>query len=185
MPYGHSLTIYGHIHTMCSCAIVAVRPDGGFPSRAALRAVGGIGPKSYEQAAGFLRVPASSIAQSGGEPLDCTAVHPESYAAARVLLAELGHTPAELRSAAGRATIGAAAARALTSVERRVSLAAACAVGERSLTQIGEALNAAERDPRSELGSCVVGILATRQIVANTWRVRVLQLSLHVVMSCT
>jgi uncharacterized protein len=59
------------------------RAHGCFKSRAQLLEVPRLGPKAYEQCAGFLRVPGSS------EPLDNTAVHPESYAAARLLLHRL------------------------------------------------------------------------------------------------
>ncbi len=55
--------------------IVAFRDENGrFRSRAQLREVSGIGPKTFEQAAGFLRI------RGGDQPLDATAVHPESYA---------------------------------------------------------------------------------------------------------
>ncbi|MFN8614013.1 MAG: Tex family protein [Vulcanimicrobiota bacterium] len=60
--------------------IVAHRnSQGAFRSRAQLRKVPGFGPKAYEQAAGFLRV------RGGEEPLDASAIHPESYAIARAL----------------------------------------------------------------------------------------------------
>ena len=137
-----------------AAAIVAARPAGGFASRESLRRVKGIGPKSFEQAAGFLRVPAETIPADaeGGEPLDCTAVHPESYAAARALLRALGHAPAALRTPAGRAAVGAAAAAAASPAGgRAAALAAACGVGARALAQIVEALNSAERDARDAL----------------------------------
>lgn len=61
--------------------IVAYRDaNGPFQSRAELKKVKGLGPKAYQQAAGFLRIP------GGRNPLDNTVIHPESYAAARALL---------------------------------------------------------------------------------------------------
>jgi len=64
-----------------AAAIVAQRDESGpFQSRAGLKQVKGLGPKAFEQAAGFLRVPGSK------HPLDNTTIHPESYDAARALL---------------------------------------------------------------------------------------------------
>lgn len=54
--------------------------NGAFKNRAQLRKVAGFGPKAFEQSAGFLRV------RGGDEPLDASAIHPESYAIARALL---------------------------------------------------------------------------------------------------
>ena len=62
-------------------AIVAHRDENGpFGSRAELKKVKGLGPKAFEQAAGFLRVPGSR------NPLDNTTIHPESYDATKALL---------------------------------------------------------------------------------------------------
>lgn len=58
--------------------------NGPFRSRAELKEVKGLGPKTFEQAAGFLRI------ADGARPLDNTAVHPESYALAERILAEIG-----------------------------------------------------------------------------------------------
>lgn len=134
-------------------AIFNSRPPGGYRSRDALRKVKGIGPKTFEQAAGFLRLAAIAIADEsqGGEVLDCTAVHPESYANCRALLAAIGHEPDELRTAPGRAKVGAAAAAAVATAENRATLAAKCGLGERALAQVVEALSMAERDAREAL----------------------------------
>jgi uncharacterized protein len=65
--------------------IVAYRDaNGPFQSRAALRKVTGLGPKAFEQAAGFMRI------QAGTNPLDASAIHPESYEVAEALLARAG-----------------------------------------------------------------------------------------------
>lgn len=61
--------------------------NGPFPSRTALRNVSGLGPKAFEQAAGFLRI------RAGDQPLDFTAIHPESYPVAEALLGQAGLAP--------------------------------------------------------------------------------------------
>ncbi|WP_110516208.1 Tex family protein [Herpetosiphon llansteffanensis] len=67
-----------------SAQIVSHREEHGpFRSRVALKKVKGLGPKAFEQAAGFLRI------RDGDEALDASAIHPESYAVARNLLAKL------------------------------------------------------------------------------------------------
>ena len=66
-------------------SIVAHRDaQGAFPSRAALKKVAGLGPRAFEQCAGFLRI------QGGKEPLDASAVHPEAYGVARKIVAACG-----------------------------------------------------------------------------------------------
>lgn len=65
--------------------IVAWRDENGaFPSRAALKKVAGLGPRAFEQCAGFLRI------RDGKEPLDASAVHPEAYDVARKIVAACG-----------------------------------------------------------------------------------------------
>ena len=130
-------------------AIVQARPAEGYVSRSALLAVKGVGPKSYEQAAGFRACRATR--RAGGELLDCTAVHPESYPAARRLLARLGASADALTSTKGRAELAAAASAAVASASARSDLAASCGVGERTLVQIADALGGAERDARDSL----------------------------------
>ena len=71
--------------------IVAYREENGrFNSRRELLKVAKLGPKAYEQCAGFMRI------HDGKEPLDTTGIHPESYEAARKLLKETGLTPENL-----------------------------------------------------------------------------------------
>ena len=65
--------------------IVAYREESGIPTRQALKKVPKLGPKAFEQCAGFLRVADSK------NPLDSTGVHPESYDAAKALLEKLGY----------------------------------------------------------------------------------------------
>lgn len=72
--------------------IVAYREENGkFRTRKELLKVAKLGPKAYEQCAGFLRI------NDGTNPLDATSVHPESYEAAEKLLAKLGYTAADIK----------------------------------------------------------------------------------------
>ena len=116
--------------------IVVYREENGpFTSRAQLKKVPKLGPKAFEQCAGFLRIPESK------EVLDNTGIHPESYGAAKALLAlfglqkgdDLSSLPAKL------AEFGAQKA------------AAECAVGEHTLVDIAKELAKPGRDPRDEL----------------------------------
>ncbi|MBE5808072.1 MAG: S1 RNA-binding domain-containing protein, partial [Clostridiales bacterium] len=72
--------------------IVTYREANGIPTRAALKKVPKLGPKAFEQCAGFLRVREST------EPLDATAVHPESYDAAGKVLKALGYETGDIKS---------------------------------------------------------------------------------------
>jgi len=108
--------------------IVIYREENGpFSSRTQLKKVPKLGPKAFQQCAGFLRVPESK------EVLDNTGVHPESYDAAKKLLTVLDGDPARLES------YGVAKA------------AEACGVGEITLTDIAKELLKPGRDPRDEL----------------------------------
>ena len=115
--------------------IVAYREENGpFTSRAQLKKVPKLGPKAFEQAAGFLRVPESK------ELLDNTGVHPESYAAAKQLLKLLNCDKKET------AEIG----RKLDAYGLS-NAAADCGVGEPTLSDIAKELSKPGRDPRDEL----------------------------------
>jgi uncharacterized protein len=73
--------------------VVAFRDENGpFTSRSALKKVPKLGPKAYEQAAGFLRIPGAK------NILDNTSVHPESYDAAKMMLNQFGMTVSDLTS---------------------------------------------------------------------------------------
>lgn len=111
---------------------------GVFADRAALAKVAGLGPKTFEQAAGFLRVP------RGKNPLDASSIHPESYGVAQKVLTLAGvraDDPAEKRAAALNALRS-------QSVE---GLAAQLKVGVPTLEDIFTQLAAPGRDPRAEL----------------------------------
>ena len=120
--------------------IVAYREEnGGFRDRKDLKKVAKLGPKAYEQCAGFLRI------RDGVNPLDNTAVHPESYGAAQKLLAELGYQPEEL-SAGGlpRITVQLAGMDA-------EKLAETVGVGVPTLRDIAQELAKPGRDPREDM----------------------------------
>ena len=120
--------------------IVTYRQENGaFPHRDALKKVPKLGPKAFEQCAGFLRVPESR------ELLDNTAVHPESYAAAKKLLALCGLTEQEL--AAG----GAAVLKSRAEQMGLAALAEKLGVGEPTLKDMLDELQKPGRDPRDEL----------------------------------
>ena len=117
--------------------IVAWREENGpFGSRKELMKVPKLGAKAFEQSAGFLRI-------SGGEnPLDATAVHPESYAAAAGLLSVLGIAPDQLREGGIR--------NLTKKIGDYAALALQLGVGEVTLRDIAGELEKPGRDPRSD-----------------------------------
>jgi uncharacterized protein len=120
--------------------IVAHRDaNGPFRNREALRAVPGLGRRAFEQSAGFLRI------GGGHEPLDETAIHPESYAVARQLLDLAGLGP-EATVAERQARL-----RELAGTLSAAELAAALDVGLPTLQDILEQLARPGRDPRRDL----------------------------------
>ena len=120
--------------------LVAWREENGpFPDRRRLLKVPKLGPKAFEQCAGFLRVPESD------NPLDNTGVHPESYRAAEALLARCGYTVRDVK--AGDLSQLREKAEALGLEE----LARSCGVGLPTLSDIIRELRKPGRDPRDEL----------------------------------
>ena len=119
--------------------IVAYREENGIPSRAALKKVPKLGPKAFEQCAGFLRVMDSK------NPLDATAVHPESYDAAKALLDRLGYDVKDIRGG-GIRDIGQRAR--LYGVEK---LAGELGIGLPTLQDMLAELQKPGRDPRDDL----------------------------------
>ncbi len=116
--------------------IVAYREENGpFTSRSQLKKVPKLGPKAFQQCAGFLRVPESK------EVLDNTGVHPESYVAAKALLELL-----ELKKGSDLSTLP-------TLLAQYGSRKAAdrCGIGEPTLLDIARELSKPGRDPRDEL----------------------------------
>ena len=120
--------------------VVKYREENGpFTSRKQILKVPKLGPKAFEQCAGFLRVPES------GAVLDNTAVHPESYAAAERLLELTRYSLADVSSGG------------LGDLDQRIracgaeQLAAACGVGVPTLLDVAKELQKPGRDPRDEL----------------------------------
>ena len=118
--------------------IVAYREEhGAFSSRKQLLKVPKLGPKAFEQCAGFMRI-------AGGEnPLDGTSVHPESYEVAKKLLETLGYDLAELNQGG------------LKGISRKITdyrkMAERLEVGEITLRDIAGELEKPARDPRDEM----------------------------------
>ena len=135
------LSYVAGINTGIAKNIVAYREEnGGFTERKELLKVSKLGKKTYEQCAGFLRVP------GGKEPLDNTAVHPESYAAARKLLELCGLTEDDISSKSAAESINAKVK------ELGIKKAAEQAgVGDMTLSDIVKELMKPGRDPRDEL----------------------------------
>ena len=119
--------------------IIAYRDaNGPFKSRAALRKVTGLGPKAFEQAAGFMRI------QNGIDPLDASAIHPESYKIAEALLALAG------LSAGSPLNERSSALDELTAKASPETLAKELNCGVPTLRDILEQLVRPGRDPRSD-----------------------------------
>ncbi|MBQ1273909.1 MAG: RNA-binding transcriptional accessory protein [Cellulosilyticum sp.] len=118
--------------------IIAYREEvGAFKSRAEIKKVKGLGPKVFEQCAGFLRI------TDGENFLDATSVHPESYKVANALLKEVGYTKEELEN------------REFKDLHTRIgnieSLAEKLEVGVPTLEDIVKALEKPGRDPREDM----------------------------------
>ena len=118
--------------------IVAYREEhGAFANRKQLLKVAKLGPKAFEQCAGFMRI-------SGGEnPLDATSVHPETYEAAQALLEKLGYSSQDLKKGG------------LTGIGKKIrdygATARELGVGEITLRDIVSELEKPARDPRDEM----------------------------------
>lgn len=118
--------------------IVSYREENGrFVNRNQLLKVGKLGPKAFEQCAGFMRI------AEGKNPLDSTSVHPESYEAAKSLLDKLGYTVSDIQ--AGN----------LKDLSKKVldkkKMAAELEIGEITLMDIIKELEKPGRDPRDEM----------------------------------
>ena len=134
------LTHVAGIGPKLAARIVAHRDTNGpFPNRMALRSVPGLGSKTFEQAAGFLRV------RGGDNPLDGSAIHPESYPIAEAVLKRAGLTP-QTKPAEQEAGLAELQAQQRLSV-----LAAELGTGIPTLTDILEQLVRPGRDPREDL----------------------------------
>ena len=118
--------------------IVAYREENGiFKNRKELLKVAKLGPKAFEQCAGFLRI------SEGTQPLDATSVHPESYGVAEALLKQLGYSKDELKKGA------------LPGLHKKIrdykKLAEELGTGELTLRDIVGELEKPGRDPREDM----------------------------------
>ena len=120
--------------------IVAYREENGmFTSRAQLKKVQKLGPKAFEQCAGFLRVAESK------NPFDNTSVHPESYDAAKALLVQCGMSESDIKAGGVKGICEKVEELGVT------ELAKALGIGEPTLRDIAKELSRPGRDPRDEL----------------------------------
>jgi uncharacterized protein len=134
------LTYVAGIGPKLADKIVAERDASGpFRNREALRKVSGLGPKAFEQSAGFMRV------RGGDNPLDASAIHPESYPLAQALL-KRANLSLETPPSDRRPVL-----QALTSRLPVEKLAAELGAGVPTLTDILEQLVRPGRDPRQDL----------------------------------
>ena len=129
--------ISGITKTLAKNIITYREEHGRFDSRKELLKVSKLGPKSFEQCAGFLRI------TDGAQPLDATSVHPESYGAASALLAHLGLSDAQIGSGS------------VQGISKQIgdygAMAAQLGVGEPTLRDIVAELEKPARDPRAEM----------------------------------
>lgn len=137
----HSLLSYvAGINASIAKNIVAYREENGsFTDRKQLLKVSKLGPKAYEQCAGFLRV------RDGKNPLDNTAVHPESYEAAKKIIGECGFELSDLSG--GRLS-------EITEAAKKIGVAKvadSAGIGVPTVNDILKELSKPGRDPRDEL----------------------------------
>ena len=122
-------------------AVVEWRDENGvFTDRKQLLKVAGLGPKAFQQCAGFLRI------RGGKNPLDMTGVHPESYEAAGVLLEKLGYSVKDISG--GKITGLSAQVKDRKKAE---ILAEELGIGTETLIDIAAELEKPGRDPRSDM----------------------------------
>nr|WP_234400607.1 Tex family protein [Virgibacillus senegalensis] len=127
--------VSGLSKTVAGNVIKQRNENGKFTSRSQLKKIPRLGNKTYEQCIGFLRVP------DGDEPLDRTAIHPESYSAAKQLLTMLGFSTDDL---------GSDALKQVLSEVNVKETAEKLDIGVPTLEDIMKALASPERDPRDD-----------------------------------
>lgn len=133
------LSYVSGISKQIAANIVAYRDENGrFNSRRELLKVPKLGPKAYEQCAGFLRI------TDGKEPLDATAVHPESYDAARAILKECGYGIEDILKGNVKYLAG------------RSDIAKKLSIGSYTFADIAAELEKPGRDPRDEVEAPVL-----------------------------
>ena len=147
--------VSGISKTVAKNIVVYRQENGGFKTRRELLKVPKLGPKAFEQSAGFMRI------RGGSEPLDATAVHPESYEAAEKLLAILDIPKEELSERIKNAGSGASGSEKITkgSIREAVlskkgglsELSKELGIGEYTLSDIADELERPGRDPRDDM----------------------------------
>lgn len=131
--------ISGLNSTVCNNIVAYREENGAFTSRSELKKVPKLGPKAFEQCAGFLRVPESK------NPLDNTGVHPESYKSAKELLALLDYSDKEIKEGKFTDLANRVAAKGTKSLVDTLK------IGLPTLDDIVKELSKPGRDPRDEL----------------------------------
>ena len=129
--------VSGITKTIAKNIVVYREENGEFSDRKQLLKVAKLGPKAYEQCAGFLRI------TGGKNPLDATSVHPESYEVTEKLLEKLGY---QLSDVTSKGLVGLSL---LTKDKKK--LAEELGIGEVTLTDILKELEKPARDPRDEM----------------------------------
>ena len=129
--------ISGITKTLAKNIVTYRETNGRFADRRQLLKVPKLGPKAYEQCAGFLRI------MNGDNPLDTTSVHPESYEAAMKLLTSLGYSAEDI--------IGGGLKGISKKVREPKKTADELGVGELTLKDIVQELEKPARDPRDEM----------------------------------
>lgn len=129
--------ISGISNTIAKNIVLYREENGSFKERKELLKVTKLGPKAYEQCAGFMRI------QGGKNPLDGTSVHPETYEAATKLLARQGFSPEDISG-------GKLTGLSLT-IKDYKKLAEELEIGEITLRDIVKELEKPARDPRDEM----------------------------------
>lgn len=129
--------ISGISKTIAKNIVVYREENGRFTSRNELLKVAKLGPKAYEQCAGFMRI------SDGKNPLDATGVHPESYDATKKLLEKLGYVETDITE------------RKLSGISKKISdykkMAEELGIGELTLRDIVKELEKPARDPREDM----------------------------------
>lgn len=129
--------ISGISKTVAKNIVLYREENGRFDSRSQLLKVAKLGPKAFEQCAGFMRI------SGGKQPLDATGVHPESYQATKQLLEKLGYTLEDVKS------------RSVEGISKKISnyekLAEELGIGVLTLQDIVKELEKPARDPRADM----------------------------------
>ena len=133
------LRVSGLNAAVCKNIVAYREENGAFHSRAELKKVPKLGPKAFEQCAGFLRVPESS------NPLDNTGVHPESYKSAKELLKLVDYSDKEIKAAKFPDLSNRVKAKGTK------TLAQTLGIGLPTLDDIVKELQKPGRDPRDEM----------------------------------